>query len=157
MPSRGRVAFLSQSGALCIAVLDWAMQENIGFSHSVSLGNMLNVNIGYLIDHDREIAIVAELQDHGQRKLAGVGRLFADADHTEAEYAVLVADRWHGIGLGSLLTDTCLNICRIWGIRTVTAETAPENHRMLRIFEHRGFTLDHTSDRDVVFCRREFT
>ena len=36
----GSVAFLSQSGALCTAVLDWSLRENVGFSAFVSLGSM---------------------------------------------------------------------------------------------------------------------
>ena len=39
----GHVAFLSQSGALCTAVLDWSLTENVGFSALVSLGSMLDV------------------------------------------------------------------------------------------------------------------
>ena len=50
-PTKGHVAFISQSGALCTAVLDWALEEDIGFSHFVSVGNMLDVNIGDLIDY----------------------------------------------------------------------------------------------------------
>ncbi|MEM2850807.1 MAG: acetate--CoA ligase [Candidatus Bathyarchaeia archaeon] len=38
-PLKGNIAFISQSGALCIAVLDWSLTENIGFSRFVSLGN----------------------------------------------------------------------------------------------------------------------
>ncbi len=51
MPPRGTVAFLSQSGALCTAVLDWAIDEGIGFSHIVSLGNMLDVGFADLLDY----------------------------------------------------------------------------------------------------------
>ncbi len=106
------------------------------------------------IDYDREIAIVAELEEDDQRKLIGVGRLVADADHTDAEYAVLVADAYQGIGLGALLTDYCLEICNRWGIGTVVAETAPGNHRMLSIFEHRGFESDRSLSSDVVLLRK---
>ncbi|CAA9451086.1 MAG: Acetyl-CoA synthetase (ADP-forming) alpha and beta chains, putative [uncultured Rubrobacteraceae bacterium] len=45
----GNVAFLSQSGALCTAILDWSMRENVGFSHFVSVGSMLDVGWGDLI------------------------------------------------------------------------------------------------------------
>jgi acetyltransferase len=45
------VAFISQSGALCTAVLDWSMRENVGFSGFVSIGSMLDVNWGDLIDY----------------------------------------------------------------------------------------------------------
>jgi len=47
----GSVAFISQSGALCTAVLDWSLRENVGFSAFVSLGSMLDVGWGDLINH----------------------------------------------------------------------------------------------------------
>jgi acetyltransferase len=47
----GNVAFISQSGALCTAVLDWSLRENVGFSAFVSIGSMLDVNWGDLIDY----------------------------------------------------------------------------------------------------------
>ncbi len=47
----GSVAFLSQSGALCTAVLDWSFRENVGFSAFVSVGSMLDVGWGDLITH----------------------------------------------------------------------------------------------------------
>jgi len=102
------------------------------------------------VDYDREIAIVAEITEQDRRRIIGVGRLVADADHHEAEYAVLVADQWQGQGLGTILTDYCLEVCRQWGIRRVVAETAPDNHRMLDMFRRRGFTRDATAEVDTV-------
>jgi len=46
----GNVAFISQSGALCTAVLDWSLRENVGFSAFVSVGSMLDVGWADLID-----------------------------------------------------------------------------------------------------------
>ena len=51
MPKRGHVAFVSQSGALCTAVLDLALDLNVGFSHFVSIGNMVDVSFADLIDY----------------------------------------------------------------------------------------------------------
>jgi acetyltransferase len=51
MPKAGNVAFLSQSGALGSAILDWAIHENIGFSNFVSVGSMIDVDFGDLIDY----------------------------------------------------------------------------------------------------------
>ena len=51
MPSPGRVTFLSQSGALCTAILDWSVEREIGFATCVSVGNMTNVGMGDLIDY----------------------------------------------------------------------------------------------------------
>ncbi|MBD3317898.1 MAG: acetyl CoA synthetase subunit alpha, partial [Chitinivibrionales bacterium] len=46
----GTVAFISQSGALGTAILDWAQARGIGFSNFVSLGSMMDVDFGDLID-----------------------------------------------------------------------------------------------------------
>jgi acetyltransferase len=43
MPPKGTIAFMSQSGALCTAILDWALAVEIGFSRFVSLGNKADV------------------------------------------------------------------------------------------------------------------
>jgi len=47
----GRIAFISQSAALCASVLDWASEANIGFSAVVSTGSMIDVDLGDLIDY----------------------------------------------------------------------------------------------------------
>ncbi len=46
----GGIALLSQSGALCAAMLGWARDQGIGFSHFVSVGNMVDVDFGDLLD-----------------------------------------------------------------------------------------------------------
>jgi acetyltransferase len=51
MPLDGRLAFVSQSGAICTAILDFSVKERIGFSHFISLGSMLDVNFGDVIDY----------------------------------------------------------------------------------------------------------
>ncbi|MCU0241198.1 MAG: bifunctional acetate--CoA ligase family protein/GNAT family N-acetyltransferase, partial [Vicinamibacteria bacterium] len=51
MARPGNVGFISQSGALCTAVLDWSLRENVGFSAFVSIGSMLDVDWGDLIDY----------------------------------------------------------------------------------------------------------
>lgn len=47
----GNVAFISQSGALCTAVLDWSFREKVGFSYFISVGSMLDVGFADLIDY----------------------------------------------------------------------------------------------------------
>src|SRR5690606_32259512 len=47
----GRLAFVSQSGALATAMLDWANSRGIGFSHFISLGDSADVDIGDVIDY----------------------------------------------------------------------------------------------------------
>ena len=47
----GSIGFLSQSGALCTSILDWSLRELVGFSAFVSIGSMLDVGWGDLIDY----------------------------------------------------------------------------------------------------------
>jgi acetyltransferase len=49
-PLAGHLAFISQSRALCNAVVDWATEQGIGSSYCVSIGNMVDVGFGDLID-----------------------------------------------------------------------------------------------------------
>ncbi len=50
-PAPGKLAFLSQSGALVGAVLDWAAGHDIGFSHVIAMGDMADVDVGDLLDY----------------------------------------------------------------------------------------------------------
>lgn len=47
----GKIAFVSQSGALCTSVLDWARPRGIGFSHFISMGDMLDTDFGDVLDY----------------------------------------------------------------------------------------------------------
>lgn len=51
MPNRGNLAFVSQSGGVCAAILDMSFPEAIGFSHFVSVGSMLDIDFGDIIDY----------------------------------------------------------------------------------------------------------
>jgi acetyltransferase len=68
----GSVAFLSQSGALCTAILDWSLRENVGFSAFVSIGSMLDVNWGdliyYLGDDPKTKSIVIYMESIGDAR-----------------------------------------------------------------------------------------
>jgi acetyltransferase len=94
------------------------------------------------IDYDREMAIVAEADEGGKRKLVGVGRLVADPARTSAEYAVLVTDDFQGRGLGRALTEYCIRVARRWGVKRIVAETVPANEAMVAIFEKLGFAVE---------------
>jgi acetyltransferase len=47
----GKVALINQSGAICSALLDWSLREKVGFSALVSVGSMIDVQWGSLIDY----------------------------------------------------------------------------------------------------------
>ena len=66
-PPSGDIAFVSQSGAIITAMLDWAARHGIGFSHIVSLGDMADVDFGDMLDwlateqHTSAILLYAEV------------------------------------------------------------------------------------------------
>lgn len=97
-------------------------------------------------DYDREIAIVAEFGEGESRRLLGIGRLIADPDHEDGEYAVLVVDEWQNKGLGNILTDYCLEIARKWNLKRVVAVTTTDNARMISMFQKRGFEVNFSAD-----------
>jgi len=69
----GDIAFLSQSGAMVTAMLDWAVPRDIGFSHIVSLGDMADVDFGDMLDYlaadpqTRAILLYVEGITHGRK------------------------------------------------------------------------------------------
>lgn len=72
MANPGSVGFISQSGALCTAILDWSLRENVGFSAFVSIGSMLDVGWGdliyYLGDDPRTKSIVLYMETVGDAR-----------------------------------------------------------------------------------------
>jgi acetyltransferase len=82
MPEPGKIAFISHSGALGSAILDWAMEAHIGFSMFASLGSMLDVDFGDLIDflgddpETKSIMIYMESVGHA-KKFMSAARGFA--------------------------------------------------------------------------------
>lgn len=67
MPEQGNIGFLSQSGALCTAVLDYALAKHIGFSKFVSFGNKADISeidlIYYLMEDDKTRVILLYLEE----------------------------------------------------------------------------------------------
>ncbi len=98
------------------------------------------------IDYDREMAIIAELTEDRKKKMAGVVRLIADAYNETAEFAIVVADPWHNLGLGNMLTDYILEIARKRGIKKVYANVLTDNYIMTHVFKERGFTFSYQED-----------
>lgn len=72
MARPGNVGFISQSGALCSAILDWSFRENVGFSSFISIGSMLDVDWGdlifYLGDDPNTHSIVIYMESIGNAR-----------------------------------------------------------------------------------------
>jgi acetyltransferase len=72
MARPGNVAFISQSGALCTAVLDWSLREMVGFSCFISTGSMVDIGwgdlINYLGDDQRTRSILIYMESIGDAR-----------------------------------------------------------------------------------------
>ena len=101
------------------------------------------------IDYARELAIVAEVEEEGRRKLIGVGRLIGDPDVETVEYAVLITDAWQGKDLGKILTQYCLEIAIANDLKRVVAETTKDNKPMISVFKKLGFIVNYNTDSTV--------
>ena len=98
------------------------------------------------LDYDREIAIVAQLDDG---RLIGVVRLILDAEGKNGEFAVMVGDSWHGLGLGSKLMDYIIDIGKDLKLETIYSDVSPENTKMLNLCGNKGFTAKSSDEYSV--------
>ena len=96
------------------------------------------------VDYDREMVLVAErdaAEAVGGREILGVGRLSKLRGTGDAEFALLISDRFQRRGLGSELLGRLIGIARDEGIRRIVGSILPENLGMRRVCEKLGFRL----------------
>ena len=93
-------------------------------------------------DYDREIALVAERNAPGQTgEILGVARLFKAHGRNEAEFAILIADEWQGMGLGTSLLKLLVAAGRAEKLIRITGRILAENTAMLEVSRNTGFDL----------------
>jgi acetyltransferase len=97
------------------------------------------------IDYDREMALVAERRDPqtGIRSILGVGRLSKLRGENTAEFAILISDRLQGLGLGTELLRSLVQIGRDEALDRIVGDILSENRVMQHICERLGFRLRH--------------
>jgi acetyltransferase len=108
------------------------------------------------IDESCENVLVAEIVFGLERRLIGFGNLAADPPHQSAEMAILVADHWQALGLGSALADHCLEAARRWGVKEVVAVTAPDNWRVIAMAKKHRFHILFRLEHRTVLLRKRF-
>jgi acetyltransferase len=97
-------------------------------------------------DYDREIALVAEGKagKDGKAEILGVARMSKLHGANEAEFAVVVTDKYQNKGLGTELTRRLVQIARNEKLARLTAYTLQENREMQRMCKKLGFEVSHT-------------
>ncbi|MBD3559817.1 GNAT family N-acetyltransferase, partial [Planktothrix sp. FACHB-1355] len=96
------------------------------------------------IDYDREMALVTEYvnPETGQAQIIGIGRLSKLHGTSEAEFSMLVSDRFQRQGLGTELLRRLVQIARDEKLDRITADILSNNMAMQRISEKLGFRLE---------------
>ena len=99
------------------------------------------------LDYDRQVAIIAELQDNKQ--IIGAGRVIAEPNGKNGEFAVIVADKWQRLGLGSKLMDYIVDAAKDMRLKEISASILPDNYRMIRLSEKKGFKIEKLDEETV--------
>ena len=96
------------------------------------------------IDYDREMALVAEHinPETGLHQIIGIGRLSKLHGTNEAEFSMLIADRFQRQGLGTELLRRLVQIAGDEKLDLITADILTDNMAMQRISEKLGFRCD---------------
>jgi acetyltransferase len=93
------------------------------------------------IDYLREMAIIAELVEEGERKMIGVGRLIIDPDGDSGEFAVVIGDPWQGLGLGKKLIDRIIGVASDKKLSSIYGLIQRDNQKMTHICRDMGFDV----------------
>ncbi len=93
------------------------------------------------LDYDREIAVVAELND-GDKPIIGAVRLILDPGCKSGEFAVLVGDELQGLGLGSKLMDLLVEIGKDMRVDKIYGYVSVNNYKMLQLCKKKGFEVE---------------
>ncbi|HMK56932.1 MAG TPA: GNAT family N-acetyltransferase [Dissulfurispiraceae bacterium] len=91
------------------------------------------------IDYDRELALVCVIEDEGHDKIIGDVRMIKLADMESADMAIMVSDKWQGLGVGIALSKHCLKVAKDAGIKRVLMDILKINSYMLSLAGRLGF------------------
>jgi acetyltransferase len=96
------------------------------------------------VDYDREMALVGVVDDRDApegKRIVGVARYIQNPDLESAEYAIVVADDWHGRGLGALLIGRLADVARRKGLKRLEGAVLRENASMVKFVSSLGFEI----------------
>jgi len=93
------------------------------------------------IDYDREMALIAVLQDNERETEIGVARYISNPDGYSCEFAIVIADDWTKKGIGTKLLRQLMQIAKSRGLHRMEGEVLTDNHTMLHMAKNLGFNL----------------
>ncbi len=96
------------------------------------------------VDYDREMALIAVVQEAERERQVGVARYIINPDGESCEYAIVVSEAWQGRGLGRYLMLQLIAIARARGLKTMLGQVLAANPQMLGFAAALGFVIDGT-------------
>ena len=96
------------------------------------------------VDYDRELALLALAPDPegpGGTAIVGIARYIANVDHESAEFAVVVADAWHGRGVATHLMKALIASAKKKGLQRLVGTVLRANQTMVQFTRGLGFTI----------------
>ncbi len=96
------------------------------------------------VDYRNRMALVAEIEENGERHLIGVARyaMVGPLHPGMAEAAVVVVDEFQGKGLGTLMLDRLVYYARRHGVSAFLATVHQSNNRIMRFIKRSGFPFE---------------
>jgi acetyltransferase len=91
------------------------------------------------LDYARELAFIATLRQEDKEIEVGVARYFTNPDGESGEIALVVADEWHNLGLGTRLMTCIIEAAREKNFQTLEGEVLASNVKMLHLMHKLGF------------------
>jgi acetyltransferase len=98
------------------------------------------------IDYDREMALIAVVEDDGKETEIGVARYVINPDNKSCEFAVVVADAWQKRGIAHRLMEQLMETARSHSLELVEGEVLASNHKMLQLAAKLDFSIEPSSD-----------
>ena len=118
--------------------------------HNRLLGGTIAITPEYIerlvsVDYSRDMALAATAIVDGET-LIGVARYVSDRNDESAEFAIVVADSWHGRGIGARLLAKLIDVARRRGLKRLYGDILATNRPMLELARKLGFTLGRHED-----------
>ena len=118
--------------------------------HNRLLGGAISITREYIerlvsVDFSRNMALAATAMVDSET-LLGVARYVRDKDGNAAEFAIVVADAWHGRGIGTRLLAKLIDAARRHGVERLYGDILAMNRPMLALVAKLGFKLSRHED-----------
>lgn len=107
------------------------------------------------LDYDREMALAMTCETEGGEEQQAVARFITDPDNEGCEFALEVADKWQGKGIGYILMNALFDAAREQGLTVMRGEVLAGNKGMLKLMHKLGFTVEtHPEDRALTIVTK---